>query len=164
MLDKRILERLFRQNYSGMIRLARTILGDDGEAEDVVQDVFVRVMENSTTEPAPAYLYASVKYGCINVIRQKRVHEQVKELLPVEVEIDLQPVDRQTDKLDQIAAFVDEWIKEPHRTIFHMRFDDDLTVSEIAKRMEMNPNTTYKYLMQCIGQIRHFFNNADVKL
>ena len=63
MLDKRILERLFRQNYSGMIRLARTILGDDGEAEDVVQDVFVRVMENCTTEPAPAYLYASVKYG-----------------------------------------------------------------------------------------------------
>ena len=163
MLDKRLLERLFRQNYSGMIRLARTILGDDGEAEDVVQDVFVRVIETGTSEPTPAYLYASVRYGCINLIRQKRLHEQVHELMPVDVEFDMQPVEQQTDRLDRIAAFVDEWLKEPHRSIFHLRFDLDLTVSEIAKRLEMNPNTTYKYLMQCIQQIRQFFMNADVK-
>ena len=44
MLDRKILERLFRQNYSGMIRLASVLLGNDKEAEDVVQDVFERLM------------------------------------------------------------------------------------------------------------------------
>ena len=43
MLDRKILERLFRQNYSGMIRLASVLLRDDSEAEDVVLDVFERL-------------------------------------------------------------------------------------------------------------------------
>ena len=45
MLEKLILEQLFRRNYSEMIRLARVLLGDDEEAEDVVQDVFLRVAD-----------------------------------------------------------------------------------------------------------------------
>ena len=51
MLEKRILEQLFRQNYSEMIHLARVLLGDDGEAEDVVQDIFLRVA-NTCVMPA----------------------------------------------------------------------------------------------------------------
>ena len=44
MIDRDTIEQLFRQNYSGMIRLARTLLDDDGEADDIVQDVFARLM------------------------------------------------------------------------------------------------------------------------
>ena len=45
MLNKKILEGLFRQHYSEMFHLARTLLGADEEAEDIVQDVFARLME-----------------------------------------------------------------------------------------------------------------------
>ena len=37
MLNKKILEGLFRQHYSEMFHLARTLLGADEEAEDIVQ-------------------------------------------------------------------------------------------------------------------------------
>ncbi len=46
MLERRTLERLFRQNYSEMIHLARVLLGNDEEAEDVVQDIFLRVADS----------------------------------------------------------------------------------------------------------------------
>ena len=39
MLEQRILEGLFRQNYHKMTHLASVLLGNDEEAEDVVQDV-----------------------------------------------------------------------------------------------------------------------------
>ena len=157
MLEQRILEGLFRRNYSEMIHLASVLLGDDEEAEDVVQDIFLRVADSDIPPKNDNYLLTAVRNACLNRIRQIRLHGKVKELMPIEDEADLQPIDKRLERLDDIAAYVDEQLEEPHRSIFHLRFDDDLTVSEIARRLGLNPNTTYKYLMQSIQQIRHHF-------
>ena len=157
MLEKRILEQLFRQNYSEMIHLARVLLGDDGEAEDVVQDIFLHMANSDITPKSDGYLLTAVRNACLNRIRQIQLHERVKKLLPIKDETDLQPIDRQLERFDNIAAFVDEQLEEPHRSIFHLRFDEDLTIAEIARRLGLNPNTTYKYLAQSIQKIRNHF-------
>ena len=86
-----------------------------------------------------------------------QLHERVKNLLPIEDDSDLQPIDRQLEQLEDISVFVEEQLEEPHRSIYRLRFDEDLTISEIARRLGLNPNTAYKYLMQSIQQIRHHF-------
>ena len=170
MLEKRILEQLFRQNYSEMIHLARVLLGDDGEAEDVVQDIFLRIADSDILRPEglsvarippknDSYLLIAVRNACLNRIRQMQLHEQVKNLLPIEDETDLQPIDRQFEHLEDITVFVDEQLEEPHRSIFHLRFDEDLTIAEIARRLGLNPNTAYKYLAQSIQKIRNHFKH-----
>ena len=157
MLEQRILEELFRQNYSEMIHLARVLLGNDDEAEDVVQDIFLRVANSDIPPQNDSYLLTAVRNACLNRIRQMQLHERVKNLLPIEDEADLQPIDRQLEQLDNIAAFADEQLEEPHRSIFHLRFDEDQTIAEIARRLGLNPNTTYKYLTQSIQKIRNHF-------
>ena len=157
MLEQRILEELFRQNYSEMIHLARVLLGNDNEAEDVVQDIFLRVANSDIPPQNDSYLLTAVRNACLNRIRQMQLHERVKNLLPIEDEADLQPIDKQLERLDDIAAFADEQLEEPHRSIFHLRFDEDLTIAEIARRLGLNPNTTYKYLAQSIQKIRNHF-------
>lgn len=157
MLDNRILEQLFRRNYSEMIRQARVLLGDDVEAEDVVQDIFLRVADSDIMPKNNSYLLIAVRNACLTKIRQMQLHEQVKRLLPIEAESDLQPIEKQQGRHNDIIAFVDEQLNDPHRSIFHLRFDEDLTISEIARRLGLNPNTTYKYLVQSIQQIRNHF-------
>ena len=157
MLDKRILEQLFRRNYSEMIHLARVMLGDDGEAEDVVQDIFLRIADSDIPPKNDSYLLTAVRNACLNEIRQMQLHERVKNLLPTENEIDQQPIDKQQEQLDNMSAFVDEQLEEPHRSIYHLRFDEDLTIAEIARRLGLNPNTAYKYLAQSIQKIRNHF-------
>ena len=159
MLDKRILEQLFRQNYSEMIHLARVLLGDDGEAEDVVQDIFLRLADNDIPPKNDSYFLIAVRNACLNRIRQMQLHEQVKNLLPVETETHLQPIDKQLEKLEDISVFVDKQFEEPHRSIFHLRFDEDLTIADIARRLGLNPNTAYKYLAQSIQKIRNHFKH-----
>ena len=159
MLDKRILEQLFHRNYSEMIHLARVMLGDDGEAEDVVQDIFLRIADSDIPPKNDSYLLTAVRNACLNEIRQMQLHERVKNLLPTENEIDQQPIDKQQEQLDNISAFVDEQLEEPQRSIFHLRFDEDLTIAEIARRLGLNPNTAYKYLALSIQKIRSHFNH-----
>lgn len=157
MLDKRILEQLFRLNYSEMTHLARILLGNDAEAEDVVQDIFLRVAEADLPPRKEGYLLTAVRNACLNRIRQMQVRAKVKSLLPVGSESDQQLRGATEERADDVLAYVDEHLQEPHRSIFHLRFDDDLTIAEIARRLHLNPNTTYKYLAQSIQQIRRHF-------
>ena len=169
-MTKKDLEQLFRQNYSEMIHLARVLLGDDGEADDVVQDIFLRIADSDILRPEglsvarippknDSYLLIAVRNACLNKIRQMQLHKQVKNLLPIEDETDLQPIDRQLEQLEDISTFVDEQLEEPHRSIFHLRFDEDLTIAEIAHRLGLNPNTAYKYLALSIQKIRNHFKH-----
>ena len=158
MLEKRNIEQLFRQNYSEMNHLARVLLGDDEEAEDVVQDIFLRVARNDIPPKSDDYLLVAVRNACLNRIRQKQLHEKVRNLLPIDADADFQPIDKELGRLEDIAAFVNEQMEEPHRSIIHLRFDEDLTIAEIARRLGLNPNTTYKYLAQCMEHIRQHFN------
>ena len=167
---EQFIEQLFRRNYSEMIHLARVLLGDDGEAEDVVQDIFLRIADSDILRPEglsvarippknDSYLLIAVRNACLNRIRQMQLHERVKNLLPIEDETDLQAIDRQLEQLEDISAFVDEQLEEPHRSIFHLRFDEDLTIAEIAHRLGLNPNTAYKYLAQSIQKISNHFKH-----
>ena len=156
MLKKEILERLFRQHYSEMFHLARTLLSADEEAEDIVQDVFTRLMEKNITpemDGIRSYLMTAVHHGCMNIIRRTTLRQQVQNLYPVDETADQQSTDLMTERLDTIQAYADEF-EEPHRSIFLLRFDDDLTLKEIAQRLGMNQNTVYKYLQQSIQQLR----------
>ena len=158
-MTKKELEMLFRQNYSEMIHLARILLGDDGEAEDVVQDTFLRIADSDIPPKSESYLLIAVRNACLNRIRQMQLHERVKNLLPIKDETELQPIDKQLEQLEALSAFVDEQLEEPHRSIFHLRFDEDLTIAEIARRLGLNPNTAYKYLVQSIQKIRNHFKH-----
>ena len=158
MLEQRYIEQLFRQNYSKMIHLARVLLGNDEEADDVVRDMFLRIADSDIPPKSDNYLLIAVRNNCLNRIRQKQLHEKVKNLLPIDADADFQPIDKQQERLEDIASFVDGQMEEPHRSIFHLRFDEDLTIADIARRLGLNPNTTYKYLAQCMEHIRQHFN------
>lgn len=161
MLDKNILEGLFRQHYGKMIHLAGTLLGNNDEAEDVVQDVFARLLEKDfpmAPDKCESYLLTATRHGCLNIIRHKRVTEKVQHLYPVEEE-DLQPIDRQLERLDAIQDYAQSAFKEPRRSVFVLRFDEDLTIQEIASRLGLSVGAVHKYLHQCIQQIRQQFTS-----
>ena len=155
MLDRRTTERLFRQHYAKMVRLARVLLGNEAEAEDLVQDVFVRLMETDIApaeDKVEAYLMTTVRHRAMNAIRHQTIWQRVKNLLPVDDAV-MQPLEQASQRMAAVKSSADT-LDEPHRTIFRLRFDDDLTIGDIARRMDMNANTCYKYLRQAIERIR----------
>ena len=135
MLKRKILERLFRQHYNEMFHLARTLLSADDEAEDIVLDVFARLMESDIVPEAKgirAYLMTAVHHGCTNIIRRNTMQQKVEKLYPIDNVTDLQPIDRITERLDAIQACVNEF-REPHRSIFYLRLDEPfVTVNSVT--------------------------------
>lgn len=157
MTDKAIIKRLFYQHYGEMTRLARMLLYSDDEAEDVVQDIFLRLMEAATLpdeSKARAYLLSAVRNGCVNHIRRKSLTERVKNLYPIEAETELQDWERRMEMAEAVSDFAESHLTEPQLTIFRLRFEEGLKLREIAQKMDMNIKTVFKHLSQTIKYIR----------
>ena len=160
MIDKTILHRLFCHHYSEMIHLARTLLYDDEEAMDTVQDVFVRLLEGDSLpaeDKARAYLMTAVRNGCINRIKRKTLTEQFQKLYSLETEADWQNDEQRMATLQAICDYADGHLTEPHRTIFRQRFEEDMKLKDIASQLDMNLKTVFKYLSQAIKSLQKQF-------
>lgn len=160
MIDKTILHKLFCRHYSEMLHLARTLLYNDAEAEDTVQDVFVKLMQSDILpkeDKMRVYLKTAVRNGCINRIKKKTRIEQFRELYFIDADFDWQHVEQRIATLDAICDFAESHLKEPHLTIFRLRFEEDLKLKEIASRLDMNLKTVFKYLSQSIQCIQKHF-------
>ena len=145
-----------------MIRLARTLLYADEAAEDVVQDVFVLLMDIDilpAEEKMKSYLLTAVRNACINRIRQKGLREQVNSLYSIEAETDMQYIEQRTEQIEAVRDYADSHLAEPHRTIFRLRFKDGLTLKEIACQLDMNLKTVFKYLGQSICSVQQQFRH-----
>ena len=160
MTDKTILHGLFLRHYNEMLHLARTLLYDDMEAEDTVQDVFLRLGQSDilpAQDKMRAYLLTAVRHGCMNRIRQMSFADQFRKLYLIEFSDDWQLDEQRMQTLDAIRDYAETHLTEPHLSIFRLRFEQDLKLKDIADRLDMNIKTVFKYLSQSIACIQKQF-------
>ena len=83
-MTRKDVESLFKTHYTQMYHLALTLLFDEAESKDVVSDVFASLLSGSSivrADNARAFLLASVRHRCLNVLQHKQVQERFARLL-----------------------------------------------------------------------------------
>lgn len=69
-------EQLFKRHYAKLCHVANQITSNQQHAEDIVQDVFIKIWENKSAiqikNSAFSYLYRSVINACYNDIGKKK--------------------------------------------------------------------------------------------
>lgn len=130
---------------------ARSILGDDAEANDAVQETFARVIragDRFRGEASPlTWMYQINTNWCLNRLRNNRGHrvkheEKRSEIL--EREFDENAVDERLDHAT-LRGLLTEESDENRRMVIHLFFDD-MTREEAAKVMGISVPTLRKRL------------------
>ena len=94
MTDQSKLEKLFRQHYRQMYRLATILLHDDAESKDVVHDIFAQLLNDSKDlkeDTAESYLFTCVRNRCMNVSRSRQIQERVEHLYLLDLDKTITP-------------------------------------------------------------------------
>jgi RNA polymerase sigma-70 factor (ECF subfamily) len=65
-------EQLYRQHYPRVLRSCRLLLVDGHEAEDVAQEVFIKLLEAMQTEPRAIAWEPWLTRVCVNACRDRR--------------------------------------------------------------------------------------------
>ena len=162
MTDQSKLEKLFRQHYRQMYRLATMLLHDDTESKDVVHDIFAHLLRESQDlreETAESYLLTSVRNRCLNVIRSRQIQERVEHLYLLDLDTTITPTERLEEELKTLYKGIDQLTPPVCRDIIMQHFRDGVTFKEIAFRLGVSETTVYKHLRRALNQLRTYLNN-----
>ena len=157
MTDQKKLEKLFRQHYRQMYRLATMLLHDDAESKDVVHDIFAHLLRNSQDlreETAESYLLTSVRNRCLNVIRSRQIQERVEHLYLLDLDTNITPTERLEEELKALYKGINQLEPPVCRDIIMQHFRDGITFKDIANRLGVSETTVYKHLRRALNQLR----------
>lgn len=141
-------EALFAAEHAAMVRLAHVALGSRAEAEEVVQDAFLRVHERWDRLDEPGgYLRTCVVNGARDVLRRRAVRERIGGRAG--------PVDRGGAELgaDHVLDAVDR-LPPKRRLAVILRYYADLPEAEIAEVLGVRPGTVKSLLHRGLEQLR----------
>ena len=157
MTDQSKLEKLFRQHYRQMYRLATMLLHDDAESKDVVHDIFAHLLRESLNlreDTAESYLLTSVRNRCLNVIRSRQIQERVEHLYLLDLDTNITPTERLEEELEALYKGIDQLEPPVCRDIIMQHFRDGITFKEIANCLGVSETTVYKHLRRALNQLR----------
>ena len=157
MTDQKKLEKLFKQHYRQMYRLATMLLHDDAESKDVVHDIFAHLLRNSQDlreDTAESYLLTSVRNRCLNVIRSRQIQERVEHLYLLDLDTNITPTERLEEELKALYKGIDQLEPPVCRDIIMQHFRDGITFKEIANCLGVSETTVYKHLRRALNQLR----------
>jgi RNA polymerase sigma-70 factor (sigma-E family) len=139
------LEGLFVAEYVPMLQLAFLMVGDNGTAEDAVQEAFARVQPKLASIDRPgAYLRAVVVNECRNVHRRRRLARRQQAVAPPAIIVD-HPVEL-SDALRRLPP--------RQRHVVVLRFYADLPEAEIAELLACRVGTVKSALHRALTNLR----------
>lgn len=140
-------ESLFRSSYVPLVKYANKLLNDYDDAEEIVQDLFVRIWLDrnkiNIESSLNGYLYKSVYNRCLHLIDHNKVVEKHKrEAMVKQNELPQNPVEIvQYKELNQRIIKILEKLPERCGMIFCMNRFEGLKYSEIAQKLSVSIKT-----------------------
>ena len=152
-------EQLFLRYGKAMIVFARRIVKDSDIADNVVQDVFIKIWTHrSTLDPSKnikAYLYKATRNQAINWLRRKDVERRHAHELQSRKDSAKTPEDEWRRK--EVRAAIQDAVQqlpERCRLIFSMNRFDRLTYAEIADVLDISVKTVETHMGRALQLLR----------
>lgn len=160
--DKAAFSELFKRYHSKLVSFATCFLPDYSEAEDMVSEVFIRLLKNHKSlgniENFEGYLYYSVKNQCLNQLKKNKRKDKL--FVPLDFQDCKtgeysQPLEQllTAELREKVAGCVDR-LPQKRRLVYKMIKDDGLSIKETANLLDIADKTVKKHLELAVREIR----------
>jgi len=156
-MERQNVQRLFMQHYARMLRVARTILGDEQESKDVVSDIFAGLLHGRTVllpDTVEQYLLTSVRNQCLKRLRHEVAKRQMEDTIAAELTT---AADTDDERLTDIGELVARQLSAQEQRIFRLRFTEGYSYEEIAAEEGISRVAVWKHLSHVLTLIRNHF-------
>lgn len=148
--------------FAAMVLLmAERVLGSRFEAEDLAQDVFVRVFRQAKTLRQPESLRSFVYSVAVRALRSELRRKRLRGWLTFHEPLTLVDLRHDTfdvegrDLLRKFYALVDR-LSTRDRLVFILRRVESMTVEEIAAALELSTSTVKRSMTRASSRLSHW--------
>jgi len=158
--DEPEFDKVYLEHYAALHHYAYTLLEDSARADEIVQDVFLKILERdepiSIHTSLKAYLYRSVHNECMNYFKHQKVKQKYRQRNMHEAD---NHTDHALNKLQyrefeqRLLQAINE-LPEQCRTIFQMSRFDELKYAEIAAQLGVSIKTVDNQMVKALKRLR----------
>jgi len=165
--DEAAFEQMFKTHFKRLHAYAFTILRDEIQAEEMVQQVFFKLWERnvrkdsfgetlSMTGSATAYLYRAVHNESLNYIKHQKVrsNHQLNVAYSMKNEVEHPAKKIMAGELEKKIHSALNELPEQCRTIFQMSRFDELKYREIADKLGISVKTVESQMSKALRLLR----------
>jgi RNA polymerase sigma-70 factor (ECF subfamily) len=157
--DEATFEQVFKTHYKNLYAYAFTILKDEDEAEEMVQQVFFKLWERSAhlsfSGPIAAYLYRAVHNESLNFLK----HQKVKAGHQLHVAYSMKKTEQAQPRMvrkeleNKFREALNE-LPEQCRTVFQLSRFEDMKYKEIAEKLDISIKTVENHMGKALKLLR----------
>lgn len=158
--DKGQFESLFRSSYTSLVHYAKKLIKDSDTAEEIVQDLFVRLWQDKEKiriqSSLNGYLFRSVHNRCLHHIEHNKVKEKhVREMSLKKDAESASPSDlvQYNELLLKIIRVLDR-LPEKCGRIFYMNRFEGMKYTEIAEKLSVSVKTVEANMGKALREFR----------
>ncbi|HEY3662159.1 MAG TPA: RNA polymerase sigma factor [Chthoniobacterales bacterium] len=144
----------FRQLGPALLLFARRWTNCRAEAEDVVQDAFVRFWRRQHSIENRALLYATVRSAALDRLRGEQRRAKREAVVALDGDTHFEPQFTSIDEGQQQLAAAVERLPDEQREVVILKIWNDLTFAEIGSVLEISQNTAASRYRYALGALK----------
>ena len=158
--DEAAFEQVFKTHYKNLHAYAFTMLKDEDDAEEMVQQVFFKLWERSEhlsfSGSVAAYLYRAVHNESLNFLK----HQKVKASHQLRVAYSMKNKSEQahskiaSKELENKFREALSELPEQCRTVFQLSRFEDMKYREISEKLDISVKTVENHMVKALRLLR----------
>ena len=153
--DMRALEALMRRHNRALYRTARAILRDDAEAEDAVQEAYLRAYRSLGSFRGESKLSTwLVRIAANEALMRRRKKTRTAEVVPIDAATEVSTEERGDSMLRRLLENRIDALPDGYRAVFVLRALEELSVEETAAALGLPEATVRTRYFRARGLLR----------
>ncbi len=142
------------------MRLAISLLHEEDEARDVVQEVFLKLWESNTRFDNPtAFLIRAVRNACLNRINMLDTRDRIRR----RIMLDSPPDDLDIDvRNDEVMSAIPRLLTPREQEVVDRIFSEGMSYKEAAENLEVSVAAINKNIVSALKKLRSHFKTGKL--
>ena len=153
--SKQAFERLFKDSYPHMYRLAFSLVENAEDAKDAVHQVFAQMWRGKpqiSEDSIRGYLLAATRNQCLHLLRQRQLQRKMEDELKRDVQ---ESRDEEREELLQaLQQVVENNLTEQDKRVLQLHYDEEMTYQETASVLGISTSAVNKHITRSLARIR----------
>ena len=153
--SKQEFERLFKDNYPHMYRMAFSMVENAEDAKDAVHQVFTQVWKGKprvADKSIRGYLLAATRNQCLHLLRSRQLQRQMEEELQRDTAVSEN--EEREELLLQLQQVIDNNLTEQDRRVLSLHYEGEMTYEETATVLGISASAVNKHITRSLAKIR----------
>jgi RNA polymerase sigma factor (sigma-70 family) len=173
--DYAAFEHMHQQYYTTLFRMAVKKMGDEDEAFDLVQGMFIEIWEKRETLHVPNALDAWLRnrlwfklsgYFRTKGFREKHVrmfgeYQQMEQAAALN-DIEVREINQQYEAVMELVKRTIDEMPQKMKTVFLMSRNGDTSIKDIAEELQLSPKTVKNQVNLAMNRIRHAVSGTSL--